>query len=223
MRASTGTRPRFIVVSSSPGTSSRRICPCRRERPRSCGGFPRRCRTSGTLAPTLFVTACLARLTSFSRPGDSFSGFFIRSAAAFGFALVPELLAFSQGEFNLHSAVLEVHPRGDQGQALLLGLADELAKFLFVDEQLAGAQRRVVENVAMVVGSDVAVKQPKFAVLQQSVGVFQVGLSGPDRFDFGSGQGNPGLEFLQKEIVVGCDPVDGGIALSGCGGIAARV
>ena len=133
------------------------------------------------------------------------------------------MLAFGQGEFNFHSAVLEVHPGGDEGEALLLGLADELANFFFVDQQLAGAQGGMVEDVAVVVGSDVAVEQPEFAILEQPVGVFEVGLSGADRFDLGPGQGDSGLEFLQQEVVMGGDPVDGGIALAGRGRVAAGI
>ena len=104
-------------------------------------------RTSETLAPTLPVCFPADQLQLTALLSASLSG----GAAAFGFALVPQLLAFGQGEFNLHSTVLEVHPRGDEGQALLLGLADELADFLLVDQQFAGAQGRVVEDVAVVV------------------------------------------------------------------------
>ena len=75
----------------------------------------------------------------------------------------------------------------------------------------------------MVVGADVAVEQPEFAIFQQSVGVFEVGLSGADRFDLGPGQGHSGLEFLQQEIVMGGHPVDRGIALAGGSGVAAGV
>ena len=86
--------------------------------------------------------------------------------------------AAGQREFNFHSAILEIQTGGDEGQALLLGLADELANLLFMDQQLAGAQGRVVEDVAVIIRADVAVEQPEFAVLEQSVGVFEVRLSG---------------------------------------------
>src|SRR5580704_9953391 len=108
-------------------------------------------------------------LTAFARTVDGFSRFFVRRASALGFALVPQLLAFGQREFDFYSAVLEVHPGGNESQTLLLGLADQLADFFLVYQQLASAQRCVVENVTMVVGADVAVQQPEFAILEQAV------------------------------------------------------
>ena len=81
----------------------------------------------------------------------------------------------------------------------LLRLADELANFFFVDQQLAGAQRSVVEDVAVVIGADVAVEQPEFAIFKQAIGVFEVGLAGADRFDLGAGQGDAGFKFFQQK------------------------
>src|ERR1039457_4423736 len=53
---------------------------------------------------------------------DRFPGFIVRRAPPVGLALVPELLALGQSQFHLDSPVLEVQPRGDQGETLLLGL-----------------------------------------------------------------------------------------------------
>jgi len=47
--------------------------------------------------------------------GDSFARFLICGPAALGFAFIPELLAFGQGQFNFYFTVLEVQAGGDQG------------------------------------------------------------------------------------------------------------
>src|SRR5450755_2911601 len=77
-------------------------------------------------------------------PGDRLAGFLVGSAAALGFAFIPLLFALGQGKLNFDFSVLEVHASGNQGQALLLGLADELANFFFVDQQFSGAQSGMV-------------------------------------------------------------------------------
>ena len=57
---------------------------------------------------------------------------------------------------------------------LLLGLADELADLFLVYQQFPGAQRRVVVDIAVLVVSDVAVKQPQLTIFNQPIGIFQV-------------------------------------------------
>src|SRR5215472_1260245 len=103
--------------------------------------------------------------SGFATAGDGFAGLFVGRAAALGFALVPELFAFGEGEFDLDSSVLEVHASGDKGESALLGFAHQLAQLFFMDQELAGAQRCVIENVAVLVRTDVTVEQPELAVL----------------------------------------------------------
>ena len=54
-------------------------------------------------------------------------------------------------------------------------------------QQLAGAQRRVIEDVAMLVGADVAIEEPEFAIFDQSVSIFEIGAAGANRFDLRAG------------------------------------
>jgi len=93
----------------------------------------------------------------FSRARDRFARLAVGSSAAFGFALVPELLAFGEGDLALHASVLEIETCGDERVSFLLRLPDQLAQLLFVDEELPGAERRVVIDVAVLVGSNVRV------------------------------------------------------------------
>jgi hypothetical protein len=59
------------------------------------------------------------------------------------------------------------------------------------------------------------IKQEGFAVLDEAVGVLQIGFSFPDGLDLGSAEGDAGLELLKEEVVVAGDPVMGGVALAG--------
>src|SRR5437868_4252687 len=84
-----------------------------------------------------------------------------------------------------------------------------------MNQQFAGAQGSVVENVAVLVGANVAVQEPKFAVLNQSVGILEVRTSGPDRLHFSTCQHHTSLKFFQQEIVMSSDPINSGISLPG--------
>jgi len=105
----------------------------------------------------------------------------------------------------------------------LLGLADELANFFFVNEEFAGAESGVVGRVAVVIGADVAVEEPEFAILDQSVGVLEIGGAGADGLYLGSGENDASLEFFEQEIVVTRVPVYSGVFFAGSGRLAARV
>ena len=141
-------------------------------------------------------------LFSVSTARDRLSRFFVGGAPPLGLALVPQLLAFGQSELHLHSAVLEVHPRGDQGQSLLLRLADQLADLFAVHQQLASPQRGVVEDVAMLIRADVGVQQPEGIVLDQALRVLEVGEAAPDGLHFGPRQNHSGFKFFQQEVVM---------------------
>jgi hypothetical protein len=69
----------------------------------------------------------------------------------------------------------------------------------------------------------VAVEEPEFAVLDEAVGVLEIGLAGSNGLYFGSGENDSGLEFFEQEIVVTRVPVYSGILFSGSGGLAARI
>src|SRR5580704_14485254 len=82
-------------------------------------------------------------------------------------------------------------------------------------QELAGAKRGVVVNVAVLVGSDVGIEEPKFSVFDESVGIFEVGQAAADRFGLSSGKNHATLKFFQQEVVMRSDPINGSIALAG--------
>lgn len=59
-----------------------------------------------------------------------------------------QLFAACQRQGNFDPAALEVHFQRHQGQALLFDFADQLANFLAVHQQFAGAAGVVVEILA---------------------------------------------------------------------------
>ena len=68
------------------------------------------------------------------------------------------LLAFGQTEFDLGKAALgEIDAERDEREPLLLCLAEELIDLLAVEKQFPSAERFVVHDVAVAIGTDVAV------------------------------------------------------------------
>src|ERR1700687_982726 len=159
----------------------------------------------------------------FSSPGDGLPRFLVGGATALGLALVPLLFALRQREFDFDLAILEIHARGNQRESLLLGLANQLANFFFVKQKFAGTKGGMIGVVAVLIGADMAVEEPEFTILDQPVGVFEIGFAGSNGLHLGSGENNSGLEFFEQEIVVTRVPVYSGILLSGGGGLAARI
>src|ERR1017187_10104530 len=144
--------------------------------------------------------------------GDCGFGFVVGFALAFGGALVPLLFALGQREFAFYAALAKVEPGGDKSEALLTGSTFELSNFVLVQQQLACAQRIVVHRVAMREGTDVRVQEKTFSVLQQPVGVLEVGLALANGLDLGAAERDSGLELVEQRIVVASRPVEGSIA-----------
>ncbi len=91
---------------------------------------------SGKMRKRQLSSSCSLSVLSFLRyPGpsaphavlagvDGGAGFAVGLAAAFGFALVPVLLALGHGQLALHPSVAEVKPGGDERVALDLRLGE---------------------------------------------------------------------------------------------------
>src|SRR3974390_780146 len=104
------------------------------------------------------VKATRLALIPMSSPRDRFPCLFIGRPAPLGLALIPKLLALGQRQLHFDSAIFKVQADGNQREALLLGLADQLADFLAVHQQFAGTKRSVVVDVAMLVRTDMRVQ-----------------------------------------------------------------
>src|SRR4051812_6403034 len=162
----------------------------------------------------LLSANCKLRLSALPRSRDSLARFFVRRSPLLGFAFIPELLAFGEGDLAFYFAILEVEARRDERQSLHLHLPDKLPQLVFVDKQLARPQRRVSGVSCIVVRADVRVQQPELAVFDQAIGVFQVRASAADRLDLAAGQHHARFELLQQEIIMAGGTVERGIALA---------
>src|SRR5260370_17738595 len=117
-------------------------------------------------------------------------------------AAVPGLFALRQGDFALGDAVAEVYPQGNDGLTFGLGAAGQLVNFVFVEKQLARAERFVIPGAAGHVLSDVGVDQPGATGLEVNIGVADVGLSLAECLHFGAVEDQPGLIAPDDAVVV---------------------
>src|ERR1700690_557009 len=72
----------------------------------------------------------------------------------------------------------------------------------------------------MRVGADMNVEQKRLAVLDEAVGVLQVGFALADRFDFSSAEGDAGFDFFKEKVVMAGGPVLRGVSFSRGHGVA---
>ena len=80
------------------------------------------------------------------------------------------LLAFGQPEFDLGKAPLgEIDAERDKREPLLLRLGEKLIDLFAMEEQLPGTERFVIHDVAVAVGTDVAVVEKDLAALHAGV------------------------------------------------------
>ena len=118
-------------------------------------------------------------------------------------AFVVQFAAFAKANGDLDPGALEVDVQGDQGEALLIELPPQLVDFTAVGQQLAGAQRVVVEiSPGVAVGRDVHVVQLQFAVADQTEAIPQVGFAVADRLHLGSHQFDPCFQGLEDLVLV---------------------
>lgn len=122
-------------------------------------------------------------------------------------ALVVELFALAEAQLQLDPPALEVERERHQGVALQLDLLREPPDLVFVRQQLAGAHRIPVEDVALFVGADVHALHHQFAVLHLDPGVLEVDRAGAQAFDLGAHQGDAGLQRLDHKVFVTGLPV----------------
>jgi hypothetical protein len=64
------------------------------------------------------------------------------------------------------------------------------------------------------------VEKEGFPILNEAVGVFQIGFALADGLDLGAAEGDSGLVFLEEEVVVPSGAIDGRIAGPGGDGVA---
>jgi hypothetical protein len=147
--------------------------------------------------------------------GDGGFGFVVGFSLALGGAFIPLLFALGKGDLAFDPAVAEVEAGGNQGEAFLAGSDFEFAHLGFVQQKFAGAQRLVVHGIAVGKRADVGVEQEALSVLEQAVGVLEVGLAFANRLNFGAAEGDAGFVFVEEGVVIAGGAIVGRVAHSG--------
>src|SRR5207244_12657689 len=82
--------------------------------------------------PSSSFVLCLSSFPT--RRSSDLAFFFICGFPALGLSFIPELFALGECQLNLHFPILEVHACGNEGEAALLCLADQLTDFFFMEQ-----------------------------------------------------------------------------------------
>jgi len=122
-------------------------------------------------------------------------------------SLIVQLFAFTETDFQLDPAPLQIHLQRNDRVAFLRGGLFETLDFTLVKKQLPAPHRVMIGNIPVAVGSNVALIQPHFTTLHLTVGLLQVHLPLPDRFHLGTLQNHPRLYPIIDVVFVGCLPV----------------
>ena len=101
-----------------------------------------------------------------------------------------------------------------------LSRGGELFDLAVMQQQLPGAQALVVHGVAVGEGADVGVEEEGLAILEQTVGVLEVGLALADGLDLGAAEGDAALVAVAEKVIEAGGAVEGGVALAGGHGVA---
>jgi len=80
------------------------------------------------------------------------------------------LLAFGQPEFNLGKTTLgKIDAERNECESLLLSLAEEFIDLLTVEEQFPSTERFMIHEVAIAIGTDMAMVEKNFAALYAGI------------------------------------------------------
>src|SRR5882757_5017179 len=87
-------------------------------------------------------------------------------------------------------------------------------------QQFAGPECVVIGNVPVGVRTDMYVEQKGFTILDEPVGVFEIGLAFADGLDLGSAQDYAGLDLIVQEVIEARAAIERGIPLAAGDGVA---
>src|SRR4030042_1593 len=118
--------------------------------------------------------------------------------------LVVFCLSSGQSDFHLHFSILEIETQRDQGEPLLLHLADEPFYLMPVKEEFPVADRIVVEAVRPLVYGDIHAGKVYLAVFYARVSFLYAGLFLAQRFYLAPDQYDPRLEGINDLVLKPC-------------------
>src|SRR5438105_5383770 len=121
----------------------------------------------------------------------------LRVAPGHILALVPKFLSAGQADLDLDVVAYQVHAQRHDRQSLCTHLGVEILDLSLVEQQLATAVRLRVVPVALLVGCDVHLQQPRLTVLDAHVAVPQLRATRAQRLHLRAGQLDAGFDLLQ--------------------------
>ena len=118
--------------------------------------------------------------------------------------LIIVLFALAQTDLDFYTGILEIHAQGYQGIPVLLDIRLQTVDLPLVHQQAAGPHRVPVEDVAVLVGTDMHSVEIHLAVFGDAVGILQIKRKGPDGFELRTVKLKPRLIAVLDEIVMVC-------------------
>src|SRR5690606_37811236 len=124
-------------------------------------------------------------------------------AVAFGRPLVMLLLAAGKTEPGFDdAAIIETERQRNQRVSRLLDLSGDAVELALAHQELARAERIVVEAVAMTIFRDMRIEQIQALIFKGRIGVLNVGLAGAQALDLRAMQDQAPFKFFMNEVVV---------------------
>ena len=117
-------------------------------------------------------------------------------------ALVVELFASTEPELNLYARAREIEREGNKGNSLLRDETEKLEDLALVHQKLALTHRVAIEDISVLIGTDVHTDDEKLAVLEVAVGVLEIDRACAQTFDLRAEKLDARLVFFVHEIVV---------------------
>ena len=130
-------------------------------------------------------------------------------ALRLGGAFVVVLFALGDAEFDFDPTLMvEIHHQRDKRHALSSCGLPKAGQLAFRDQEFALAAFFMWEH-RLLIGRDVGIGQPKFAIIDRGVALGDVGLAGPHGFDLGTRQDNAAFYVILDGIVIAGPPIFG--------------
>lgn len=126
----------------------------------------------------------------------------IRVAFGNAVALVVLRLTAAQAELQLHPPVLEVDFQRDERVALPRHKPFQLADLALVHQKTLGTHGIAVEDVALLIGTDVHAFDPDLAMADDRPAFLEIHATLPHALDLGAVQLDPALVAFLHEIIV---------------------
>lgn len=124
----------------------------------------------------------------------------------FGFllrlALVVQLFALGDTEFDLRSAVLEIDLQRHQREALLRRFAGKPVDLPAMQQQFPDTLWFVIEPIAHFVFGDFAADEPEFAAVEFGISSVEVAIARAETFHLRAHQGQPRLDAIEDFVFV---------------------